>query len=67
MLMWDVDDLLGVREIAGRFGIGRAAVSNWPRRYDDFPRPIKTLAMGPLYSWRQIIEWHGRNISVVRR
>ena len=32
-------ELIGVSEVAGLAGVGRAAVANWRKRHDDFPRP----------------------------
>ncbi|MYW01637.1 N-6 DNA methylase [Streptomyces sp. SID3343] len=44
-------------EIARIAGVGRAAVSNWRRRFDDFPQPVggsdasPTFALGHVESW----------------
>lgn len=43
--------------IARRAGVGRAAVSNWRRRYADFPRPAGGSPSSPVFSWAQIEEW----------
>lgn len=48
----DTDDLVTAAAIARRAGVGRAAVSNWRKRYPDFPRP-----RGGLYFWPEVLRW----------
>ena len=44
----DLADLVGNADIAERCGVGRPAVSNWIKRYSDFPTPLLTIcAYGP--------------------
>lgn len=43
--------------IARRAGVGRAAVSNWRRRYVDFPQPVGGSPSSPVFSWVQVEEW----------
>ncbi len=43
--------------IARRAGVGRAAVSNWRRRHEDFPKPVGGGAANPTYSWAQVRDW----------
>jgi predicted DNA-binding transcriptional regulator AlpA len=57
-------ELVGVAEIADRLNYSRASVSAWRTRYVDFPKPVETLAMGPVWDWEAVKSWHdARNIS----
>ncbi|MCL8014241.1 N-6 DNA methylase [Streptomyces sp. AS02] len=47
-------------EIARLAGVTRAAVSNWRRRYDDFPAPAGGAANSPLYALAEVQEWLDR-------
>lgn len=44
-------------DIARLAGVGRAAVSNWRRRYDDFPQPVGGTANSPLFELSEIQSW----------
>ncbi|MGW0927428.1 N-6 DNA methylase [Streptomyces sp. NPDC002644] len=44
-------------EIARLAGVTRAAVSNWRRRYDDFPEPAGGGPNSPLFDLAQIQAW----------
>ncbi|MFH9294598.1 N-6 DNA methylase [Streptomyces sp. NPDC017520] len=44
-------------EIARLAGVTRAAVSNWRRRYDDFPAPGGGAANSPLFSLVEVQAW----------
>ncbi|UMP03200.1 N-6 DNA methylase [Amycolatopsis sp. EV170708-02-1] len=44
-------------DIARIAGVGRAAVSNWRRRYGDFPPPVGGTASSPLFSLFAIESW----------
>ncbi|WP_329133535.1 SAM-dependent methyltransferase [Streptomyces sp. NBC_01476] len=44
-------------EIARLAGVTRAAVSNWRRRYDDFPAPAGGAANSPLYALAEVQGW----------
>jgi len=59
-VLWDLDDLAGVGELAAFFGVSRATPVNWAARYDDFPEPLKVMAAGPLYSRVQVVAWTRR-------
>lgn len=48
-------------DIARLVDVGRAAVSNWRRRNDDFPQPVGGTASSPLFSLREVEEWLRRN------
>src|SRR5690606_24788291 len=51
------DPTLTAGDIARLAGVGRAAVSNWRRRHDDFPLPIGGTANQPLFSLPQVEAW----------
>ncbi|WP_086828630.1 N-6 DNA methylase [Streptomyces sp. NRRL B-24572] len=44
-------------EIARLAGVTRAAVSNWRRRYDDFPAPAGGAANSPLFALAEVQAW----------
>ncbi|MEU1507094.1 N-6 DNA methylase [Kitasatospora sp. NPDC005748] len=44
-------------EIARLAGVTRAAVSNWRRRYEDFPPAAAGSASSPLFDWPAVQEW----------
>ncbi|MGW5264417.1 N-6 DNA methylase [Microbispora sp. NPDC004025] len=44
-------------DIARLAGVGRAAVSNWRRRHDDFPEPVGGTSTSPVFSLAEIREW----------
>lgn len=44
-------------DIARLVDVGRAAVSNWRRRYHDFPAPIGGTASSPLFSLPEVENW----------
>ncbi|MFG2091722.1 MULTISPECIES: N-6 DNA methylase [unclassified Spirillospora] len=48
-------------DIARLAGVGRATVSNWRRRHDDFPRPVGGTATSPLFSIADVEDWLRRN------
>lgn len=43
--------------IARRAGVGRAAVSNWRRRYNHFPHAVGGSPSSPVFSWAEVLEW----------
>ncbi|MEU9322810.1 N-6 DNA methylase [Streptomyces canus] len=47
-------------EIARLAGVTRAAVSNWRRRYDDFPAPAGGGVNSPLFDLSEVQAWLGR-------
>ncbi|MFD5748203.1 N-6 DNA methylase [Streptomyces sp. NPDC127033] len=47
-------------EIAQLAGVTRAAVSNWRRRYDDFPAPAGGGAHSPLFDLAEVQAWLNR-------
>lgn len=54
-------------DIARLAGVGRAAVSNWRRRFPDFPSPVAGTAASPLFRLADVERWlaeHGRAVEV---
>ncbi|RTL70284.1 MAG: SAM-dependent methyltransferase [Pseudonocardiaceae bacterium] len=54
-------------DIARLAGVGRAAVSNWRRRFPDFPQPVGGSAASPLYRLADVEQWlvdHGRAAEI---
>lgn len=55
------DATLNAGDIARLADVGRAAVSNWRRRHDDFPQPVGGTAASPLFSLPEVENWLRRN------
>lgn len=56
-----VADIIGTDEIARLAAVGNPAVSNWTRRYGDFPQPIAYVSkIIPIYNRNEIIAWLSR-------
>jgi SAM-dependent methyltransferase len=53
----DVAVSVSLAEIARIAGVGRAAVSNWRRRHDDFPDPVGGSDASPLFSMADVELW----------
>jgi len=54
-------------DIARLAGVGRAAVSNWRRRHEDFPQPVGGTTSSPLFSLPEIAAWlraNGKSFEV---
>ncbi|MEU7874311.1 N-6 DNA methylase [Dactylosporangium sp. NPDC049140] len=51
------DATLTASGIASLAGVGRAAVSNWRRRYGDFPTPVGGTPASPTFSARAVEKW----------
>lgn len=49
--------LVGPAEIAEKAGVSRTMVNKWRERFDDFPEPLVTLKMGPLWAWADVEPW----------
>ncbi|MFJ2031160.1 N-6 DNA methylase [Streptosporangium sp. NPDC087985] len=61
------DITVNAGDIARLASVGRAAVSNWRRRHDDFPQPTGGTASSPLFSLPEIAAWlrrHGKSFEV---
>ncbi|MFC4058219.1 N-6 DNA methylase [Planomonospora corallina] len=48
-------------DIARLADVGRAAVSNWRRRHEDFPQPVGGTASSPLFSLSEVAAWLRHN------
>lgn len=58
-----IDATLTASGIARLANVGRAAVSNWRRRYADFPAPVGGTPTSPSFDAREVESWlrrHGR-------
>ncbi|WP_248961123.1 N-6 DNA methylase [Sphaerisporangium perillae] len=44
-------------DIARMADVGRAAVSNWRRRHEDFPEPVGGTATSPTFSLKDVEAW----------
>ncbi len=51
------NDPMTAAAIARLAGVGRAAVSNWRRRYPDFPKPVAGSSASPMFSRAEVQEW----------
>ncbi|MFJ5142037.1 N-6 DNA methylase [Streptomyces sp. NPDC088707] len=56
--------LVSGSEIARLAGVTRAAVSNWRRRYDDFPSPRGGGVNSPLFALDEVQDWLARQNKV---
>jgi predicted DNA-binding transcriptional regulator AlpA len=56
--MINADDVVGVGEIAERFGQSKNTIGNWRSRYEDFPAPVLVLGMGMAYLWSEVRDWY---------
>ncbi len=66
--MGEVPITVTLAEIARLAGVGRAAVSNWRRRYASFPLPVGGTDTSPQFSLREVETWlrdHGKVKSPV--
>lgn len=59
-ILWELDDLTSVSELARQFGVTRQAVDSWAKTNADFPAPLVRLGSWPIYSRRQVTEWHAK-------
>jgi hypothetical protein len=50
-------DLVSVTEIAQRAGTTAGTVHSWRRRHLDFPAPVASLAIGPVWQWPHVAAW----------
>ncbi|WP_307834443.1 N-6 DNA methylase [Paractinoplanes lichenicola] len=44
-------------DLARLVGVGRAAVSNWRKRYESFPAPVAGTAASPLFDLDEVERW----------
>lgn len=62
-MKWELNDLVGASDIAAQFGVGRAAVSNWATRFEDFPDPLAHVGGRAIYSRKQVTAWYNRQFG----
>ncbi len=53
----NIDDLVGIYEIAEIAGVTPAAVANWRSRHPDFPPPALELKSGPVFYLGPVKKW----------
>jgi SAM-dependent methyltransferase/predicted DNA-binding transcriptional regulator AlpA len=53
----DEQRVVTAAEVARLAGVGRAAVSNWRRRYGDFPRPVSGSESSPSFRLGDVEAW----------
>jgi chromosome partitioning protein len=53
----DVEDLVGIAEVAELAGVSAAAVGNWRKRDRAFPAPVRELRAGPVFSSSEVQRW----------
>lgn len=61
------DGTLAAGDIARLAGVGKAAVSNWRRRYQDFPDPVGGTSSNPVFSLAEVEAWlrrHGKRVEI---
>jgi SAM-dependent methyltransferase len=61
--------LVGPADIARLAGVKRPAVSNWRRRFDDFPRQVDGTSANPLFALDAVLAWcreHGKAFEADR-
>ncbi|WP_017624456.1 N-6 DNA methylase [Nocardiopsis chromatogenes] len=51
------DAMVSAADIARLAGVGRSAVSNWRRRFTDFPRPVAGAPSNPLFALEEVEQW----------
>ncbi|GAA4561013.1 N-6 DNA methylase [Planotetraspora kaengkrachanensis] len=51
------DATVAAGDIARLARVGRAAVSNWRRRFSDFPEPVGGTSSNPLFSLSEVEAW----------
>ncbi|MEQ4303881.1 N-6 DNA methylase [Plantactinospora sp. B6F1] len=59
---------VAAHDIARLANVGRAAVSNWRRRFPDFPEPVGGSSASPLYSLAEVESWltrHGKPFNLL--
>ncbi len=56
-----------VSEIAQLAGVSVSAVSNWRKRYADFPAPTEGTAAGDFFALQEVLAWLDRRGKSVRK
>jgi type I restriction-modification system DNA methylase subunit len=65
--MNDPDALVSLADVAEMARVSRPAVSNWRRRYPDFPRPVAETGATSLFRLGDLMAWmaeHGKQLDV---
>lgn len=57
----EVSATVTASDIARLAGVGRAAVSNWRRRFVDFPQPVGGTSTSPLFALTAVEDWFDRH------
>lgn len=52
-----MDEIIGLSEIAKLANTSTAAVNNWINRYSDFPSPVSQIQAGKFYNCSQVESW----------
>ena len=63
----DVGELVSLADIAKLGRVSRPAVSNWRRRYEDFPQPVQETGARSLFRLAEVEHWmrrHGKRFVV---
>ena len=55
--LWDLDDLIGTREIAAMYNVSKQAVMKWASPGTTFPAPLTTISGVRVYSRVQVVAW----------
>jgi hypothetical protein len=55
------DGLVSLADVAAMAGVTRPAVSNWRRRFDDFPQPVKETGATALFLFADVAAWMARH------
>ena len=55
----DSANLCGLHEIAeiAEPRVSTQAVVNWRARFEDFPKPVQVLKMGPVFDKAEVCRW----------
>src|ERR1700733_15286064 len=63
------NNIVGISEIAEMAKVTSQVISNWRRRYDDFPKPAQNLQRGPVWKKEVVELWlkqkEGRTPQVI--
>jgi hypothetical protein len=55
-----IDSLLAITGIAHRAGTTVGTVQSWRHRHADFPAPMASLRIGPVWDWAPVDAWLSR-------
>jgi len=59
---WALVDMVGVGDLAKKYKVIPATISNWRTRYTDFPEPLTHISGAPVFSRKQVSKWYrGKN------